>query len=469
MTRIRFTLAAFSLLVVAGIATAAKPAKDVYPFTVPADKAFARLASLDGAAKPTFVATNDLSFADQCLVASGITDAEKRTTFLAKLAEIEKAARKAVADAKSQREKAERLLKFLHEGPMAAGYEASQTDLYAIIETGKFNCVSSAAMYNVIGRRLGLELRAVEIPEHVFSVLCDGEKRIDIETTNARGFDPDAKGEIGKERHAGHRREVGDAGLASIIAYNHGVALSKEKRYYDATLANCRALALDPTNPGAAKNAIADLVNWPNEMIKNGEYERALAVLAVGLQLAPTESGLKHNHKVAWAEYAESRMKAGKVDEAVAILRRAAKAGTGEDFETRQAYLFIGPAQDLMDVSKWDEALVLIDRGLKAVDPKAQKKLREVRVGLFLQWSHAEATNKAFEKSLAVLKRAAAEERDGRIKNNTLALYDSWANTHIQRGEWKEAIKVYEQGLKQLPGDSHLTNNLAYCREQMKK
>jgi pentatricopeptide repeat protein len=486
MKRIRFKLAALALILVAGIANAGKPAptKGTYPLDIAADKAFEKLARLEHVSGKKITLTRDeaklfadardgtldtTSFADACLIASGVTDTEKRRAYRDKLDEIEAAARKAIEGSKTVPESAERLLKFLHAGPMEKGYEAHQTDLHTILDTGKFNCVSSAALYNVIGRRLGLELRAVEIPEHVFSVLCDGDKRIDIETTNAQGFDPAGKEKSNKERHAGHRREVGEAGLAAVVAYNHGVELSKAKRFHEAALANIRALALDPTNPSAAQNALADLTNWPLELAKSGEYENALAVLAVALELAPKEAGLKNNHKVVWAEYADARMKAGKPDEAVAILRRAAKAVTGEDFETRQAYLFARPADALMHAEKWDDALKLIDSGIKAVDPKAQKTLREMRVGLFLRWANTEEKKGQFETALAILKRAAAEESDSRIKNNTLVVYDTWANGYMKRGEWAEAVRVYERGLTQLPGDKHLAHNLAYCREQMKK
>lgn len=489
MTRIRFTLAAFTLILVAGLVSAAEPAKGTYPFAVAPDKAFATLTGLDSASGKKLAISKDeadlfadardgkldkVSFADTCLIASGVLDSEKRKAYLAKLDEIEVAARKAVDGVETPREKGERLLKFLHDGPMSKGYESQQTDLHLVLDTGKFNCVSSAVVYNVIGRRLGLDLRAVEIPEHVFSILYDGDKPIDVETTNARGFDPtddqaSAKRVTKAQRHANNRREIGETGLAAIIAYNHGVTLSKERRYHEAVLANFRSLALDPSNPSAAKNAVADLTNWPLKQAKAGEYESALTILAVGLQLAPTESSLKNNNKVVWAEYAAARMKAGEPVEAVAILRRAAKAGTGEDFETRQAYLFVLPAQDLMEAGEWDEALKVIDSGLKAVDLKAQKKLRESRVGLFLRWSQVEAGKDRFEKALAVLERGAAEEKDSRIKNNTVVVFDTWANGYMKSGKWDEAVRIYERGLKLLPGDAHLANNLAYCREQMKK
>jgi len=493
MTRIRLTLAVLLLALGAGLTHAApKP----YPFAIAPDGAFEKLAGLEKACGKPLALTKDEaslfedardgkldqhSFADACLITSGVTDPSARKKYLAELDRIEADARKSLKDAKSASEKGERLLKFLHTGPMAKGYDLEQTDLHVLLDTGRFNCVSATVLYNVIGRRLGLDLRAVEVPEHVFSVLVDGDRRIDVQTTNARGFDPtrDRKSnEKSKktggavkipEKHAKDRREVGEAGLAALIAYNHGVALAKEKRFHDAIMANFRALALDKSNPGAASNALAGLTNWPLELAKAGKFEEGLTVLAVGLELAPKDSALRNNHKVMWGEYAESRMKAGEVNEAIAILRRAAKTGAGEDFETRQAYLFARPANDLMDAGKWDEALKVLDAGLKVVDPKAQKKLRDYRVGLFLRWAHAEEKKDRFEVALDILRRAAAEEKDPKIHHNTLAVYDAWADGYMQRGDWAAAIEVYERGLKELPGDKHLTNNLEYCRQEMKK
>jgi tetratricopeptide (TPR) repeat protein len=368
VTRLR--LAVLALILVAGPAAAAPTG---YPFAVAPDKAFDTLAGLEAVSGQKFGPTADelalfaeardgrwtkFSFADACLAASGVTDPAARRAYLARLDTIEADARNVLTGADTAAARGERLLRFLHAGPMARGYKSEQTDLHTLLDTGTFNCVSSAVLYNVIGRRLGLDLRAVEVPGHVFSVLYDGDRRIDVETTNKDGFDPDAaarekvakatgKAAV-KERHAGHRREVGEAALAAIIAYNHGVTLTKAKNYHEAILANVRALALDRDNPSAAGNAIADLTNWPAELSKAGKYAEALAVLAVGRSLV----------------------------------------GDGK------------------------------------------------------------------------------ESKGGVLRTNTVAVFDAWAQGHMKRGEWADAIRVYEQGLKALPGDKHLAHNLGYCRQE---
>ncbi|HJZ89779.1 MAG TPA: transglutaminase family protein, partial [Gemmataceae bacterium] len=417
------------------------------------------------------------SFAEACLIASGVTDAAARKKYLAELDHIEADARKSLDGAKTPREKGERLLKFLHAGPMAKGYEHEQTDLHCVLDAGTFNCVSSAVLYNVIGRRLGLDLVAVEVPEHVFAVLRDGDRKIDVETTNARGFDPtrdkrtkpDGAVSIA-EKHGRDRREVGEAGLAAIIAYNHGVSLAGEKRHADALRVNFLALALDRDNPGAAKNAIADLTNWPLELCEAAKFEEALAVINVGLVLAPKHEALTNSQKAVWHDYAESLAKAGKDGEALAVLRRAAKAVPGGDFETAQAFLYIKPAEEFADAGKWDEALKVYEAGFDKVDPKAKKKLTEARAGVIFRWADGHEKEGEFEKALDVLRRGRAlDAKDGRFQNNMLAVYDAWADKYMKQQDWAGAIRVYEGGLKEFPGDGHLTNNLDYCKQEKAK
>ena len=140
-------------------------------------------------------------------------------------------------------------------GPFSKGYSSNQTDVSVILDTGTFNCVSSATLYNILGRRLGLDVRAIEVPDHAFSILYDGTRHADVETTTASGFDP-ARDKAAQEKiekqtgfryipdsHREQRREIGEAGLVAIIYYNHGVTLTSSKQHYDALLAYFRAMA----------------------------------------------------------------------------------------------------------------------------------------------------------------------------------------------------------------------------------
>ena len=141
------------------------------------------------------------SFADLAFIASGATDTSKRKEYLKRLDEMEVKARDALKDATSTRQRADKLLRFLHAGPMAGGYETRQTSLAELLDTKKYNCVSSSVLFNVIGRRFDLDLKAVDIPAngflpgHVYSILRTDGAIIDVETTNKEGFNIQGKRE----------------------------------------------------------------------------------------------------------------------------------------------------------------------------------------------------------------------------------------------------------------------------------
>ena len=180
-----------------------------------------------------------------------------------------------------------------------------------ILDTGKFNCVSSAVMFNVIARRLGLEVKAYEIPGgsfgtgHVFSVLCDGDKEIPVETTNAKGFN------INDNMKKKNKRQLSDLGLVAVIYYNHGVELSQKKHYHDALVENLKALGLDATNASAANNVMADLTNWGVNLTNEEKHAEALEVIRVALTLAPKDAKLLQNRKAVIQNIVTKEIKAG--------------------------------------------------------------------------------------------------------------------------------------------------------------
>jgi tetratricopeptide (TPR) repeat protein len=309
------------------------------------------------------------------------------------------------------------------------------------LETGKFNCVSSAALYNVIARGLGLDARAIEVPNHAFSILYDGSKHADIETTTKGGFnpsrDPKAQEEFSKltgfayipDSNRDERREVGETGLAAIIYYNHGVDLMQEKRYHEALLANFRAMSLDTEFDSAVKNALAALANWSVELSRGGKFEEALDVLAVGLDLAPEDATLVNNRKAVWGEWAETLMKSGKNDEALAVLVRAADAVPDGNFVSMQSWVFIREGEEHIKAGGWDQALALVEPGLKKLGDVPRKELAEWGQGLYLRWSYAEIRAKKFASAVNVLEKAiATRPGDEQLVNQLAYAVQQWTH-----------------------------------------
>lgn len=479
-------------LFLSAAATAAGPEgvesgeRSAAPFRVPPRKAFAVLDRLEKSSGQKLAPAPDelslfedaadgkldrWSLAEACLIASGVTDAGQRKAYIERLDELEAGSRKALDGASTAAAKGERLLKFLHAGPMAKGYESEQTALHTVLDKGRFNCVSSAVLYNVVGARLGWELRALELPGtaysagHVFSVLLDGEARLDVETTNAHGFNPKRDeatlkklqkpdGEIyDPKKHKDTVREVNSLGLAAVIYYNRGVLLSKQKKHHEGVLACFAALCLDPASPSAANNARAGLTNWGNALMEGKKFEEALNVVAVGLELAPEDETLANNHKVVWHKYAEHEMAAGREDAALAVVRRAAKAIPGTEFVEAEADLYQREGQKLTRAGRWEAAVALAGRGLKAVGDGPRKELTGYRNGLYLNWSNALAEKKQFEAALDVLtKGLAADPTDDRLRNNARVYALKQGEGLLAAGKDDDALAALRRAARAVPG-----------------
>jgi tetratricopeptide (TPR) repeat protein len=381
---------------------------------------------------------NKWTFAEAALLASGVTDAAKRQRYLDLLAKIQAEAQEKVAAAKSPFEKGETLLHYLHAGPMRKGYVGHQTDVATILDTETFNCVSSATLYNVIARRLGLDARGIEVPNHAFSILYDGTEHADVETTTAGGFNP-ARDQAARDQftkltgfayipdsNRDQRREVSEIGLVAITYYNHGVELSQQKRYHEALLAYFRSMSLDSEFDSAVKNALAVLANWSVELSNEKKFDQAIDVLSTGLELAPKDATLVNNRKAVWSHWADSLIQAGKTEEALAVIDRAAKAVPDGPFQRMRAWVFIQPGEELAKTGQWEKAIALVQPGLNKLDGEPRKELDEWGQGLYLRW----------------------------------------ANDAIRHGKFDQAVSALDQGLAARPGDPKLTQNIAYSVQE---
>ena len=415
------------------------------------------------------------SFAEATLLASGITNLKKRRGYLRQIASLEAEARKALVRAKTPTQRGEALLKWLHAGAMKGGYRGNQTCVSIVLSEKTYNCVSSAAVYNILGRRLGLNLRAIEVPDHAFSILYVGNRHYDVETTTKNGFAPSRNPAVLKElqqkkglryipeKNRAKRREIDELGLAAIIYYNRGVTLMKQKKHNAALVAYFCALSLDPEFASAVKNVFAVLTNWSNDLAKAGKYDEALRVITVGLKLAPTDAKLNHNHKVYWTNWAMAAIDAGNHNSALRILRNANAAVPGGQFVSMQSRVFIRPGEKLAKLNKWAEAIALANLGLKKkLHSKAAKELEQYRNGLFLRWGNAELKNRRYNKAAIALEKGyAVAPADKKIINNLGYLAHNWSMTVYKTQGFEKAAVVANQLRKRFPRLVNVRKSLA--------
>jgi hypothetical protein len=142
-------------------------------------------------------------------------------------------------------ERGEFVLHFMHERYLRR-YVELQTRVDDIFINGTYNCVSSAAFYLCLAKAAGLSVQGVMTADHAFITLVDGQNKIDIETTNAFGFDPggrkDFHDDFGKvtgfayvpARNYRGRAQISEIELISLILSNRITILERQKRYPDA-------------------------------------------------------------------------------------------------------------------------------------------------------------------------------------------------------------------------------------------
>jgi tetratricopeptide (TPR) repeat protein len=377
------------------------------------------------------VRLDDEAMLDALVFASGIEEPAARRKYRERYDALLANAKKAVAGAKDDRDRGERLMKFLHGGVMNKGYESDQTAFTAVFDTGKFNCVSAVAVYQLVGARLGMDLRPISIPGpggvlagHASLDLIDGKERVQVEPTNPDGFDWETKVKkpgvivIGfvPDRKTGH--EVDAIGVAAMIYSNRGVALTNAKPPKWESAARCylAALALDPTDETATNNLQALFTNWGPALLKEKKYEEAVRVLTFGAEVAPTADKVKNNLRVAWTEYIEATLEAKKDGDLPALVARASKAAPDEKEFGSPAHWFEVHAQKRSQKGDWEAAVGVVDRGLKAVPAAEAKTLLAGRSKLFRLWSQSLLNRPDVDGSLKVLARGyALDPKDEKI------------------------------------------------------
>ncbi|MFZ4617752.1 MAG: hypothetical protein ACOYM2_16345, partial [Rectinemataceae bacterium] len=92
--------------------------------------------------------------------------------------------------------RAEEALEWFHSKKLLGGYSEGASSLVDILDARRFNCVSSANLYLLAMRRLGIACEGVQTPDHAFCVVRIAGKAIDVETTNRYGFDPGTRREF---------------------------------------------------------------------------------------------------------------------------------------------------------------------------------------------------------------------------------------------------------------------------------
>ena len=160
-----------------------------------------------------------------------------------------------VADVSGQAELGEKALTFLHKN-LLTNYSLLQARVDTAVDTGVYNCVSSAVLYLIFARSVGLSVSGARTPDHAFCVVLVNGQQIDVETTNPYGFNPGSKKEFsdsfGKLTGFSYvppgnyhdRHGIGEKELLSLILFDRVGEYGQARYYRDALQPAVSAYAL---------------------------------------------------------------------------------------------------------------------------------------------------------------------------------------------------------------------------------
>ncbi|MDR2434602.1 MAG: hypothetical protein LBD47_08535 [Treponema sp.] len=208
----------------------------------------------------------------------------------------------------------EYILGFMHK-KLLRSYSPLQTRMDTLLANGRFNCVSSAVLYLILAKASGLEARGVMTRDHAFISVLAGDQWIDVETTNAYGFDPgnrkDFHDQFGKVTGfayvpAGNYRErktISPLELVSLILSNRIADLESRGRFGEAvSLALNRAALLagseeadSPFFEDPRQDLINRVFNFGASLLNAGKEEDALKWAAL--------AGAKYPDGERWQEF----------------------------------------------------------------------------------------------------------------------------------------------------------------------
>lgn len=450
----------------------------------------------------------DQQWAEACLIASGEYRPEVRKLHLKKLDKLAAQLRKEVGG-KPAREQGEAILNHLHKNVLTQGYELSQSSLAELFVSGKFNCVSSTVLYHIQAKRLGLKTEAIEFDGslwdagHVFPLLIDGDTEIDIETTDADGFDMRAKlaksGETAfglKNMADGHK--LSEKEMLCLFYNNRAVEASRAESHLEVLRTRLLALAITPENIAAQEAAEGAWINLLASLGQAKKYAEAIKIGQVALDFAPVSAGIKNNTRVAYAAYAQQLIAQEKDRELVELYAEADRNWPADDYLADQAAAFAQSARVAESEGDWERAAKILARGLQlqpdhealengvafltqeslaAIDEKQgaaaaiawMEKLRS----LFPTCTQLDAVaeNHVQRQLTASLDKHDFEQAEKIVLTRSKLLsgeqsayyqgivFDTKALDLLEREQWEQAREVYREALKRFPTHELLVHN----------
>lgn len=338
---------------------------------------YSRLANVSGE-------LTEEQFIEAAVIASG---SENERTDRLRFRELIKDIVSSVPLSGGEYQRGEEILKSLHDG-LFLRYDEDQTRIDNVLDTGTYNCVSSAVIYMAVGRAAGLDIRGVRTTDHAFISLRIESEIVDVETTNLWGFDPGQKKEF-TDSFSGStgynyvppgnyrlRQDITDRQMIGLILQNRIAGLQRRNNHRESVPLAIDRYALTGS-PEAQKDMYDTFSNYSSLLNGSGQYEKGITFLRSAMdrwgrseKVIQALEALLHNHLLSMIEQGRSseaevylseiaaeayvRESAIESDRAMIYDRRTVDLlNSNENFDVVQSYLNKVYEEGFLSDSKW--------------------------------------------------------------------------------------------------------------------
>jgi hypothetical protein len=401
---------------------------------------------------------------------------------------------------RNPKERGEFILAFMHKNFLKA-YSERQTRLDELLRTGRYNCVSSAALYLILSLSSGLNAGGVMTKDHAFATITAGGETFDVETTNLYGFDPGNR----KEFHDGFGKATGYAyvsaknyrdraainpgELVSLILSNRITELEQSNRFADAVPLSINRQALLSQNipvrnsgtealffEDPRKDMMTRLFNYGAWLVRNSKDDDALAWAAYAGARFPDKN---------WQDFAYAALnnkevkllRANRIAEARAALEAGKSLLSAEQYRNLDAITLeaelTGPLNTLKTPAEAEALLARINEAWNRLPEKSRGEIRtaailkeaelSAKAGDWLgaiNWIDAAIARYGANSRLENARRLFRQNRINELHNSFAALYN--------RKDLEGARAFIAKALQEFPGENRFRQDLSLVEQALK-
>lgn len=352
-------------------------------------------------------------------------------------------------------------------------YREDQSRISRIFESGEFNCISSAMLYAVAARKLGLDVDGVILPSHAFLQLRLDDRVVEIETTSFNGFDvPHDEAFYAAETNDWfserslqpptweqyQSREIispYELGLFNMINQH---TMEGHMSYRDRMrLAELRA-HYQPWDEGAQKSRLAYYYQEFLHLREGGDFDTAARMYRqLDAYLAGLEERSFADHEMpilltaVQAQMAETLTRSGSEDEGLALARRLVQTRDfPESASTVETHLFsIISSYAVHRAERADYPAARLAFSALEFQCLQNKVCNSGLAQVYSAWAMHYVEDRDWERSADVYREYLLLDSNSNLSRhfslNLERVYLNWAASEEWHGEWESALGLLDQ------------------------